>query len=72
MSGNHESIMKKGFMAFVETAKSSYLYTFLGFVFCGLLVAADYGILVLNRLIINNVWNLEEEVQTSIRNILLC
>lgn len=63
MNGNHESIMKKGFMAFVETAQSSYLYTFWGFVFCGLSVAADYGILVINRLIINNVWNLES-VQT--------
>ena len=65
MDGNHGSVIKKGFRAFVETAQSSYLYTFLGFVFCGLSVAADYGILVINRLIINNVWDLEEEVQTS-------
>ena len=59
MNGNNESVVKKGFMAFVETAQSSYLYTFLGFVFCGLSVAADYGVLVFNRLIINNVWDLE-------------
>lgn len=59
VNGKNESIIKKGFMAFVETAQSSYLYTFLGFIFCGLLVAADYGVLVFNRLIINNIWNLE-------------
>lgn len=65
MNIESKGLVKKGFQAFVETAQSSYLYTFLGFIFCGLLVAADYGVLVFNRLIINNVWDLGSDEQSK-------